>query len=194
MDGPLINNPKVDLSKFKNDWYSPGASSIKRAIWFIINALFFLNPLNPFSGLKIFLLRVFGCKIGKSVTIKPNVNIKYPWNLVVGNNVWIGEGVWIDSLALISIGDNTSISQGALLLTGNHDYKKKSFDLIVGSIKLEDGVWIGAKSIVCPGVTCRSHSILALGSVATYDLDAYSIYQGIPAVKKRNRLISDKAI
>jgi putative colanic acid biosynthesis acetyltransferase WcaF len=50
-------------------------------------------------------------------------------------------------------------SQGALLLTGNHNYKRSSFDLMVGEIILEEGVWIGAKSIVAPGVTCGSHSV-----------------------------------
>jgi len=54
---------------------------------------------------------------------------------------------------------------------------------------LEDGVWIGAKATVCPGVTCYSHSVLAVGSVATKDLEAYSIYQGNPAEMKRERVI-----
>jgi putative colanic acid biosynthesis acetyltransferase WcaF len=63
------------------------------------------------------------------------------------------------------------------------------FDLMVKEIILEDGVWIGAKSIVCPGVICKSHSILTVGSVATKDLESYSIYQGIPAEKKRDRIM-----
>jgi putative colanic acid biosynthesis acetyltransferase WcaF len=189
MQRPALHSSKVDLSKFNNDWYSPGASKFKRGIWFFINAIFFINPLNPFSGLKTTLLRAFGSKIGSGVVIKPNVNIKYPWNLTIGNNVWVGERVWIDNLAPVFIGDNTSISQGALLLTGSHDYKNIGFDLIVKGITLEDGVWIGAKSIVCPGVICKSHSVLTVGSTATDDLDAYCIYQGVPAEKKRKRII-----
>lgn len=179
---------KTELSQFNNDWYSHGASVVKRLLWFMINGLFFVNPLNPINGLKIWLLRIFGAKIGRGVVFKPSVNIKHPWFLTIGNNVWIGENVWIDNLAPVSIGDNVSISQGALLLTGSHDYKKVSFDLIVKEIKLEDGVWIGAKAIVCPGITCHTHSILTVGSVATKDLEAYSIYQGVPAQKKRERI------
>jgi putative colanic acid biosynthesis acetyltransferase WcaF len=74
-----------------------------------------------------------------------------------------------------------------MLLCGNHNYKKESFDLMTGKIIIEDGVWIGAKAIVCPGVTCHSHSVLSVGSVATKDLDANSIYQGNPAVKIKSR-------
>jgi len=142
------------------------------------------------SSFKIKLLKYFGAKVGQSVVIKPDVNIKYPWFLDIGDHVWIGENVWIDNLAKVTIGSNVVLSQGAYLLTGSHDYKKEAFDLILGEIILEEGVWIGAKATVCPGVTCYSHSVLAVGSVATKDLEAYGIYQGNPAVMKRERLIS----
>jgi putative colanic acid biosynthesis acetyltransferase WcaF len=92
-------------------------------------------------------------------------------------------------LVPVKIGANVCISQGAMLLTGNHNYKKSTFDLITGEIILEDGVWIGAKSVVCPGVSCHSHAILTVGSIATKNLEAYSIYQGNPAIKIRERSI-----
>lgn len=177
---------KTDLSKFNNSWYNPG-SAFKRAIWFVINALIMQNRLHPFSSLKIFWLKLFGAKIGKGVVIKPNVNIKYPWKLEIGNNVWIGEKVWIDNLGKVVIGDNVCLSQGAMLLCGNHNYKKVEFDLIVGDITLEEGVWIGAHAVVCPGVKCESHSILSVNSVAVRNLKAYTIYQGNPAVELRKR-------
>lgn len=178
---------QTDLSKFDNSWYNPGAGKIKQIIWFIINAVFFKTSVLPLSGLKISLLRLFGAKVGKGVNIKPSVNIKYPWRLKLGDYVWIGENVWIDNLDDIVIGSHSCISQGALLLCGNHNYKKETFDLITGKIILEEGVWIGAMSTVCPGVICKSHSILTVGSVATKDLDAYGIYQGNPAQKVRER-------
>ncbi len=179
----------TDLQSFNNSWYSTGAGSVKRILWYFVNCLFFINPLFPINSIKIFLLKLFGAKIGKNVLIKPSVNIKYPWKLIVGNYVWIGENAWIDNLDIVIIGNNCCISQGALLLSGNHDYTKTSFDLKIGKIVLEDGVWIGAKSIVCQNVTCRSHSILTVNSVVTRDLEAYSIYRGNPAEKIRDRKI-----
>jgi putative colanic acid biosynthesis acetyltransferase WcaF len=179
---------KTNLSKFNNSWYNPGANALKRLFWYFTNAVW-INSAFPINGIKLFLLRLYGAKIGSRVVIKPHVNIKYPWLLEVGNNVWIGEYVWIDNLAKVSIADDVCISQGALLLCGNHNYKKEAFDLIVAEIKLEQGVWIGAKSTVCPGVTCHSHAVLAVGSVATSNLEPYSIYQGNPAKKIRERKI-----
>ena len=179
---------KTDLTKYNNSWYHPGIK-VMCVIWYFVNVLFLQSHIIPFSSLKVSLLKLFGANVGKGVVIKPRVNIKYPWKLAIGDYSWIGEDVWIDNLEEIIIGSNVCISQGAMLLTGNHNYKKSSFDLITGEISLEDGVWIGAKAVVCPGVTCKSHSILTVGSVATLDLEPYTIYQGNPAKSIRKREI-----
>lgn len=139
------------------------------------------------------MLRLFGAKIGEHVTIKPNINIKCPWLLSIGDYVWIGENVWIDNNTYCTIGSNVVISQRAMLLCGNHNFKKNSFDLIVGKIILEDGVWIGASSIVCPGVIARSHSILTVGSILSCDMDEYGIYKGNPAIYTKERIIDDES-
>ena len=176
----------VDLAQFSNPNYYPG-NPIKRTIWYFVNLLFIRNRYFPFMGIKRSLLKAFGAKVGRGVVLKPGINIQYPWFLKIGNHAWIGEGVWIDNLGLVEIGDHVCISQGALLLCGNHDYKKERFDLIVGEIKLEDGVWIGAKSIVTGNVICQSHAILTAGSVATTNLEEYGIYQGNPCTLVRQR-------
>jgi len=181
---------KVNLASYNNDWYYPGAGAVRRTLWYFINILFFLNPLNPFSAFKVWLLKLFGAQVGAGVIIKPSVNIKHPWLLQLGSHCWIGENVWIDNLAKVSIADHVTLSQGAMLLTGSHDYKQISFDLVVKEIRIESGAWIGAKAIVCPGVSCGTHSVLAAGSVATGNLEPYTIYQGNPAEAKRKRVMS----
>lgn len=177
----------MDLSKYDNSDFDPGAGRVKRLIWYYINALLFDSWILPHSGVKCFLLRLFGAKIGNGVVIKPRVNIKYPWNLLVGDNVWLGEGCWIDNLALITIGSNVCVSQDAYLLTGNHDYKDIKFSLIVKEIHLEDGVWIGAKAIVCPGVRVGMNAVLSVGSVLRNDAEPDSIYQGNFAIRVKGR-------
>lgn len=185
-----MNTQKTDLSKYDNSAYKPGKNALIRFLWYFSNVLFFMNPLNPFSGVKVFLLRIFGAKIGKGVVIKPSVNIKYPWRLTVGDYSWIGEHVWIDNLADVKIGANCCLSQGAMLLCGNHNYKKETFDLIVEEIILEDGVWIGAKSILTPGTHCTEHVVLSVNSVLTEKhTEAYTVYSGNPAKVIRKRKI-----
>lgn len=181
---------KVNLSSFNNDWYKPG-NRLRILLWYITNWFFLNTQIHYPSSFKLLLLKLYGAKVGKKILLKPKINIKYPWRLAIENNVWIGEQVWIDNLVDVKIGSNVCISQGAMLLCGNHNYKKTTFDLITCEIKLEDGVWIGARSVVCPGVTCHSHSVLTAGSVATKDLEAYSINQGNPAIKIKDRIISE---
>tara|TARA_R110001592_G_scaffold363109_2_gene680454 strand:- start:150576 stop:151127 length:552 start_codon:yes stop_codon:yes gene_type:complete len=181
---------KTDHSTFNNSDFSTGASLLKRALWFVCGAIF-VNSYAPMPmNLKLMLLRLFGAKIGAQVVIKPKVNIKYPWLLEIGDHAWIGEKVWIDNLVQVSIGSHACISQGALLLTGNHNYKKSSFDLITGQIFIDDGAWVGAKAVICPGVRVSSHSIVTVGSVLTKSSSAYGIYQGNPAIKIKERQIS----
>lgn len=126
-------------------------------------------------------MRLFGANIGKNVIIKPGVNIKYPWKLKVGNQCWIGEGVWIDNLDQVIIEDNVCLSQGSFLLCGNHNFNKTSFNLMIAPINIKQGSWIGAKAIVGPGVTIKSHAVLSMGSVTSKDLNSYTIYRGNPA-------------
>lgn len=172
---------EVNNKEYTNDWYDVGAPRFKMVLWYFVNVVFFINPLNPVSPLKIKLLRLFGAKIGIGVVIKPNVNIKYPWKLTIGDYTWIGERVWIDNLGNVDIGSNVCISQGALILCGNHDFKSSRFDLIVGDIIIEDGCWIGANATVCPGVVMYTHSVLTVNSVASKDCQSYSINKGNPA-------------
>ncbi len=184
---------QTDLSSYDNAAYKPGKNALIRFLWYFTNVLFFINPLNPLSSLKVFLLRLFGAKIGKGVVIKPSVNIKYPWRLKIGDYSWIGENVWIDNLANVEIGANCCLSQGAMLLCGNHNYKKISFDLITEGIILETGVWIGAKAIVTPGVHCKSHLVLSVNSVLTdKSTEEYMIYSGNPAKPLRKREIIEQ--
>lgn len=165
-----------------------GAGRLKQICWYFTNILFFKNSFIFSSGIKVSLLKLFGAVVGNGVVIKPRVNIKYPWKLIIGNHTWIGEQVWIDNLSMVTIGNNVTISQGALILTGSHDHSKVSFDFISHPVVLEDGAWIGAKAVVYGGVTCHSHSILGIGGVAESDLATYTIYKGNPSVPviKRN--------
>ncbi|MBI3441916.1 MAG: colanic acid biosynthesis acetyltransferase WcaF, partial [Proteobacteria bacterium] len=94
----------VNLGAYDNRGYDPGAGRLKRSLWYVVNAMLFHSWLFPGSAFKCTVLRLFGASVGKDVRIKPRVNIKYPWYLIVGDNVWIGEGVWIDNLTWVKLG------------------------------------------------------------------------------------------
>lgn len=174
---------KFELKEYKRTYKRD--SAVKEVIWFIVSRLMFETRIPLPSQLKVVVLRLFGAEIGKSVVIKPSVKIKYPWQLVIGDFCWVGECVWLDNLGRIAIGSNCCISQGAYFCTGNHDYKSASFDLRVGDIYVGDSTWIGAKAVLCPGVTVPEGVILAASSVLTKSIKVPGVYQGNPAVLKR---------
>lgn len=182
----------IQLRKaFDTGSFKPGATKAKLFLWYGVNTFFFRSGLIPFSNVLVFILRLFGAKIGRDVRIKPFVHIRYPWRFEMGDHSWLAD-CYIDNLAPVRLGKNVCVSQGAMLLTGNHDFTKPAFDLITKPIVLEDGVWIGARSVVCPGVRGRSHAVLTVGSIATRDLDPYSVYRGNPAYKIKDRTLGEK--
>ncbi|MFA0512874.1 WcaF family extracellular polysaccharide biosynthesis acetyltransferase [Vibrio breoganii] len=178
------------------DKYAKAHNSIKFNIlvvlWTLVRASFFLTSLPFPSRLKVFWLRSFGAHVGSGVVIKPNVNIKYPWNLTIGDYSWVGENVWVDNLAKVKIGCHCCLSQGSYILTGSHNYKHERFTLIVSEVEIEDGSWVGAKSTVCPGVTVGKFAVLTVGSVARQDLLPDGIYSGNPAQLTRKRTFIDE--
>lgn len=182
-------NKETQLKKdFDKKGFDSGASSLKMICWYFVSLVFIRSGMIPFSAVIVFILKLFGAKIGRDVRIKPCIYIHYPWKLTIGDHSWLA-ACRIENLAQIIIGTNACVSQEAMLLTGNHDYKKPGFDLITKPIVLENGAWVGARAIVCPGVTIKSHAVLTVGSIATKDLEAYAIYQGNPAIKVKDRIM-----
>ena len=127
------------------------------------------------------ILRLFGAQIGCGGRIKPSVLITCPWLLSVGDYCWIGEKVWIDNLAPVAVGNNVCLSQGSYLCTGNHDYRKSTFDLKLQSISVGSHSWIAASSVLGPGTQVGAGTVVCLGSVATGVIPPGSILQGNPA-------------
>jgi putative colanic acid biosynthesis acetyltransferase WcaF len=115
------------------------------------------------------------------------VYIKYPWLLEVGNDVWIGEGVRIDNLALVKLGSNVCVSQNDFLLTGNHNYRSEGFELMIGPITIEDAVWVGASSVVCPNSILSEGSIITVGSTISGRTIRNCVYRGNPAINIKPR-------
>lgn len=178
----------INREKFDNSWYKPGPFW-KRTLWHYVSLVFFESGWFPFYKIKGSILKLFGAKVGKDFGIKPCVKIKYPWFLELGDHVRIGEAVWIDNLAKVTLKDNVTLSQGAMLITGNHNYKSEGFDLMTAEITVNEGAWLCSMSRVGPGVVVGRNAILSLSAVTTQHLKEDGIYAGNPAVLIKSRVI-----
>jgi putative colanic acid biosynthesis acetyltransferase WcaF len=177
----------IDLSVPDNTELLRGAPLLVEAAWFFCGLPLLRSPLISSSPFRTWLLRLFGAKIGRRVHIKPGLRVKFPWYLEVGDHTWLGEDLWIDNLAQVTIGPHCCISQGVYLCTGNHDWSAPNMKLFRRPILCERGSWVGAKSIVCPGVTVGPGAIAAAGSVITKDIPAMEVHAGNPAQFVRRR-------
>ena len=115
----------VNLAKYYTSDFDRGAPRWKRGLWVVVRCVFFQNPCPWGSAFRSALLRAFGAKIGKEVGIGSNVNISFPWRLVVNDHVWIGDDVGILSLAQVTIESSVCVARRSFLCTGSHDMRRE---------------------------------------------------------------------
>lgn len=134
-------------------------------------------------------VRINSCRDANPIggDIKTILFVKENGKLTVGNNTGISNTA-IFCQSEIAIGENVFIGNSCKIYDSDFhslDYEDRitGRDKNIGSkpIIIEDGVFIGAHSIVLKGVTIGSKSIVGAGSVVTKDIPAGEIWAGNPA-------------
>jgi len=161
---------------------------LARLVWNVFYVVFIRFSPRPLHGWRVFWLRIFGAKIGRSVHVYPKVDIWAPWNIELKDNCGIGNGVILYSQGKITIGRKTVISQGAHICAGTHDYTRPGFPLVTGPIVIKDYAWIAADAFVHPGVTIEEGCVIGARSVVASDMPAWTICAGFPCKPIRERL------
>ncbi len=142
-------------------------------LWLIVYKFFVFFPF--WSAPKIWILRLFGAKIGKFVLLKPGVKILFPWNLEIGDDCWIGEDVWFINHEKVKIGSNVCISQRSIICSGGHDYRSASLEYAHKPIEIKDGAWVCLDTKVLPGVTIGECSVVSAGEIVRKSIPDYSM-------------------
>jgi putative colanic acid biosynthesis acetyltransferase WcaF len=157
------------LASFTGEGYDKGQPLLTQALWFGVSALLVERLWCP-SRVRVALLRLFGAQIGKRVLIRHGVRVHLPWKLTIADDVWIGVDAWLLNLEPITIGSNVCISQAALLCTGSHSAESESFEFDNAPIRIEDGVWVAARSTVLRGVTLGAGAVIGATALVTQDV------------------------
>jgi hypothetical protein len=100
-----------------------------------------------------------------------------------------GDNVHLYSVAEISIGSHSCVSQESYLCAGIHDYRDVTFAFVSTPIKIGEECWVAARSFIGPGVEIGDAAVVGAGSVVMTSVDAETIVAGNPAklVGKRTR-------
>lgn len=158
-----------------------------RVFWHLAYILLFRLSPRPCHAWRASLLRLFGAKMGPKCHIYPKARIWAPWNLICEDRVSVADDAELYNPSPLSMGSHCIVSQGAYICGATHLYDDPSFRLVHFPMRLGAYSWICARAAVNPGVNVGYGAILALGSVATRDLEPFGIYAGMPARKVKER-------
>ena len=159
----------------------PLDSRFARMGWAIVYQLLFRWSPRPLHAWRAALLRLFGARLGRDCHVYPRARIWAPWNLECEDVVGIADGVVVYNPAPIRIGSHSVISQDAYLCGAGHDIDDPAFPMISKPITIGRYAWICARATVSPGVIVFDGAVLGLNSLATRNLDAWTVYGGVPA-------------
>lgn len=158
----------------------------------VMQGVFALPRYRVFNWLKACLLRLQGAWIGRRVVFYPGVWIQPGRNLRMGDDVDLALDVLITTAGGVTIGDRTLVGYRAQILSANHVIPEgwgRIFDAghEKKSVSIGHDVWIGANSIILPGVEIGEGAVIGAGSVVTRSVAPFSVVAGVPARMIRKR-------
>ncbi|MBI4383437.1 MAG: acyltransferase [Nitrospinae bacterium] len=120
-------------------------------------------------------------KVGSSPEIHPTVSLRFEKNIALGNNIILDMNccLWASEHSMITIGDNTGIGPGTVVISSNHSFAKGrpaiEQPLNEKDIAIGDNVWVGANSVILAGANIGSGSVIGAGCVISRTIPADSV-------------------
>ncbi len=159
----------------------------------VLSAIVFFLPRHKiFNLIKSNYIRLQGGIVGRRVTFYPRIKINPAKNIKIGDDVDLAWGVLITTGGGVEIGDRTLVGYNTQIFSANHVIPPNK-GKIFGSghnkkkVVIQNDVWIGAGSIILPGVTISEGAVVAAGSIVTKDVAPFTIVGGNPAKLIKNR-------
>jgi len=153
-------------------------------LWSLYQWIFLFIPGRIGHYIRGYFLKQFFKKAGKKITIKENVEIHHPENLIIGNDSGFGRNNIIDCIGEVEIGNDVRFGPSIMIATMNHadiESGMQNKNKTLKKVSLCNNIWIGHNVSILPGVTIENNCIIAAGSVVTKNFKEGSIIAGVPA-------------
>ena len=130
------------------------------------------------------LLKKMFNEIGENCYIEPPFRANWGGkNVHFGNDVYANFNLTLVDDGEIFVGDNVMFAPNVIVATATHpihpELRKKQAQYNL-PIYIGNNVWIGAGSIILPGVKIGNNSVIGAGSVVTRDIPANAVAVGNP--------------
>ncbi len=131
-----------------------------------------------------------------------NVFLDQPLTIHHAESVSVGDGSSIAGFCHIwgkggvEIGRRVMIASHAAITSMTHDWKDEAMfrSLVCRRVVIEDDVWIGAHSVILPGVTIGRGSVVGACSLVNHDVPPDCVGWGVPFVVTKQRSVSPRNI
>ena len=137
---------------------------------------------------RIQLLQKSGAVIGEYSSITRGFYIDRPSGLKIGKNVFVNYGCHFhcgaDKKHGITVGDNVFIGPDVSFVVASHEIgssTQRAGKNTYKSIRVNNGVWIGASSTIISGVEIGEGSVVAAGATVVCNIPANELWGGVPA-------------
>jgi len=180
----------IAVSAKGNPYHRPSfilKNRLARLLWRAVYLLLYRTSPRPMYAWRSMLLRLFGAKMGPGCHFYPGGKVWAPWNLSCEDCCTLADGAEIYNPSPMYLESHCILSQQAYLCGATHDYNHPDFPMISYSMRLGAYSWICARASVAPGVYVGEGAVLGLGSVANSDLEPWTLYSGVPAVRVKAR-------
>ncbi|TDO71515.1 putative colanic acid biosynthesis acetyltransferase WcaF [Flavobacterium chryseum] len=169
----------------------PKSDKIYRLAW-RLTSLFLFKPFSLpfFNSWRIFLLKIFGAKIGQYCNVYASVYIPSPRNLSMGVHSTLGPQVKLHFGKTI-VGNKVTVSQRTYLCSATHDTSSINLPFISGQIVIEDFAWIAAEAFIMTDTVIGEGAIVGARAVVIKDVSPWTMVGGNPAKFIKNRIIKD---
>lgn len=121
-------------------------------------------------------------KIGMKVSIEHPFCHNNPEKISIGNNVSFAAFTHIWGYGGVEIGDNCMIASHCAITSTTHNPQNNLFNSenVHKQVKIGNNVWIGAHSVIFPGITIGDNVVIGAGSIVNKNLEANGVYAGVP--------------
>lgn len=133
--------------------------------------------------------------IGENTKVHPTVILRQAERIFIGDNCLLNHNNILQGgkkTGKIIIGNHVHCGANVMMFAFNHDTDKLDVptinqDYYDGDIIIEDDVWIGAGTVILPGVKIGKGVVIASNSVVNKDVELFTIVGGVPAklIKER---------